>query len=249
MLQQWFKFTKHPQTVFHITHYKAGSQWVLAVLTEIAGHRIITPQVGASHVTGQPITPEMIYPCVYLPRHTFLASNPPKKRRMFIIIRDLRDTLVSQYFSVRNSHEIVNGTQQELREKLKQMELSEGMLHLMELRLHVSAEIQTSWINTDHLLVRYEDLNRNAYGCFKRIFSYCGIDVDKNALNAAVSAHSFSSHTGRKRGEEDVNSHHRKGIIGDWKNYFDRKLVEAFKERFGPVLIQTGYEKDMNWGI
>ena len=89
-------------TVFHITHYKSGSQWVLAVLNEVAKNRIVEPQVAANHVTQQPIIPGRIYPCVYLTKPKFLAANPPENRKVFIVLRDLRDTLVSLYFSVRN---------------------------------------------------------------------------------------------------------------------------------------------------
>lgn len=234
-------------TVFHITHYKSGSQWVLAVLNEVAKNRIVEPQVAANHVTQQPIIPGRIYPCVYLPKPKFLAANPPENRKVFIVIRDLRDTLVSLYFSVRNSHEMVNPAQQALRDALRTNNIAEGMILLMEKRLHVSAEIQKTWISSEHLLVRYEDLIRNERAGFKKIISYCDIQVRDAALNAVIDLHSFEKRAGRKPGEEDVNSHHRKGIVGDWQNYFDQKLTDEFKKRYGDVLIKTGYEKNLNW--
>jgi len=235
-------------TIFHITHYKSGSQWVLAVLNEVAKKRIVPPQVAANHVTGQPIIPGMIYPCVYLPKSKFLESRPPEKNKIFIVIRDLRDTLVSQYFSVRNSHQIVNPAQQELRDALKARAVADGMLLLMEKRLHVSAEIQKTWINSENLLVRYEDLIKDEHTFFKKIISYCGIVTGSDAaVDMAIDMHSFENCAGRKPGQEDVNSHHRKGIVGDWRNYFDQNLTREFKERFGEVLIETGYEKDLNW--
>jgi lipopolysaccharide transport system ATP-binding protein len=239
--------TESLPTVFHITHYKSGSQWVLAVLNEVAENRIIAPQVGATHVTDQPMVAGMIYPCVYLPQPAFTASNPPENKRIFIVIRDLRDTLVSLYFSVRNSHQIVNPAQQELRDALRAKKTNEGLLLLMDRRLHVSARIQTTWIDNENLIVRYEDLIRDEQAEFKKIISYCNIDMTDDALSAAVNRHSFENRAGRKRGEEDVNSHHRKGVSGDWQNYFDEKLIREFKKRYGNVLVQTGYEKDNNW--
>ena len=234
-------------TVFHITHYKSGSQWVLAVLNDVAKERIVQPRVAANHVTQQPVISGRIYPCVYLPRPVFLESSPPDYRKVFIVIRDLRDTLVSLYFSVRNSHPILNSAQQELRDALKSMDVVEGMILLMEKRLHVSAEIQKTWMISEDLLVRYEDAIKDEHAVFKRIISYCDIDISDAALNAAIDRHSFENRAGRKPGEEDVNSHHRKGISGDWQNYFDNKLTIQFKDRFGDVLIETGYEKDFDW--
>jgi len=43
---------------------------------------------------------------------------------------------------------------------------------------------------------------------------------------------------GRARGEEDVTSHYRKGIAGDWKNYFTAGHVRLFKKQYNDVLLK-----------
>jgi hypothetical protein len=40
---------------------------------------------------------------------------------------------------------------------------------------------------------------------------------------------------------------YRKGIVGDWRNYFTEDHRRVFKEVAGDVLIRLGYEKDMDW--
>lgn len=52
---------------------------------------------------------------------------------------------------------------------------------------------------------------------------------------------------GRTKGEENTNSHYRKGVHGDWKNHFNEEHIRIFKERYNDLLIQLGYEKDGNW--
>ncbi|MEZ4549815.1 MAG: hypothetical protein R2874_04870 [Desulfobacterales bacterium] len=66
-------------TVFHITHYKSGSQWVLAVLNEVAENRIIAPQVGAAHVTDQPMMAGMEFIPVSICRSPLLRHQPAGK--------------------------------------------------------------------------------------------------------------------------------------------------------------------------
>lgn len=41
----------------------------------------------------------------------------------------------------------------------------------------------------------------------------------------------------------------RTGLIGSWKRDFDETHVELFKKVAGHLLIQLGYESDMEWGL
>jgi hypothetical protein len=52
---------------------------------------------------------------------------------------------------------------------------------------------------------------------------------------------------GRKRGTEDPSSHYRKGVAGDWRNYFKGQHIDAFVEQFGDLLVRLGYEEDLRW--
>jgi hypothetical protein len=68
-------------------------------------------------------------------------------------------------------------------------------------------------------------------------------------LLGAVYAQRFEAQaSGRTQGEEDVMSHYRKGVAGDWVNYFGPEHIEAFKERFGDLVVRLGYESDNSWG-
>ena len=52
---------------------------------------------------------------------------------------------------------------------------------------------------------------------------------------------------GRKKGTEDTSSHYRKGVAGDWKNYFNAEHCTEFNSRFSGILQATGYESDDAW--
>jgi lipopolysaccharide transport system ATP-binding protein len=94
---------------------------------------------------------------------------------------------------------------------------------------------------------RYEQLIENDADLFWEIARHCEFRVTKDQVAEIVARNSFENIAGRNRGQEDVNSHFRKGVAGDWKNYFTPAVKERFKEEFGEVLIQTGYESDLNW--
>lgn len=53
--------------------------------------------------------------------------------------------------------------------------------------------------------------------------------------------------SGRERGEEDQQSHYRKGVAKDWKNHFKSRHLEYFSANYNNVLMKTGYESSPEW--
>ena len=77
----------------------------------------------------------------------------------FVMIRDLRDTLVSLYFSLKVSHPLdAEGKRQRERETLESLNSEDGLLHVIETQLAGVAELQRSWLRRNELFYRYEDL-------------------------------------------------------------------------------------------
>jgi hypothetical protein len=46
---------------------------------------------------------------------------------------------------------------------------------------------------------------------------------------------------------ENPAAKHRKGVVGDWRNYFDARLTRIFKEEAGAELVRLGYERNAEW--
>jgi hypothetical protein len=235
--------------IVHATHWKAGSQWVRAVLEGAQPQRAVPVKDDMSHVTADPIVRGGIYTPVYLPRWVVDESIPrdiPQAR--FAVIRDLRDTLISWYFSLKCSHSS-NEFIDRIRPVLAGLSEEEGLIHLIQLQagLQPMVDIQTSWLRGPDLVVRYEDMIADEQGQFQRIFEHCRIPVPPRRRREIVREHSFESKAGRRPGVEDPANHRRKGIAGDWQNHFTPGVKGAFKERFGRVLVETGYETGTDW--
>ena len=68
--------------------------------------------------------------------------------------------------------------------------------------------------------------------------------ITHKRLNAIVEKNNFKNLSGgRKKGEEDKKSHFRKGIAGDWKNYFDKDVLAMFNETYPNYVKRLGYQK------
>ncbi len=52
---------------------------------------------------------------------------------------------------------------------------------------------------------------------------------------------------GRAVGQEDAHHHFRKGVAGDWRQHFTPRIKKVFKDRFGDLLLQLGYEQSDDW--
>jgi hypothetical protein len=173
------------------------------------------------------------------------------------IIRDGRDVAVSWMYHVRNHGHEHGGILSA--EELERMENYADVGMFTEERLR---EIASSWrINVTQAMddgpklfgknyaeVRYEDLLERPEEGVGRLLSFLDANASKQSVQRCVEKASFERWTkGRTRGEEDPSSLLRKGITGDWKNVFNAGDKEIFKDEAGDLLVQLGYENNLDW--
>ena len=232
-------------TLIHVTHWKSGSQWIHEILRACFLDQIVPPTIENGQFLNEPIIAGGVYPTVYITKDEFSQAALPKKWHRFVVIRDLRDTLVSGYFSIKNSHPPV-GPIPQWRQELSSMSQEEGLLWVFENWLPASATIQASWVKANEPFIKYEDLLVNDVDILtKIIIDDAHYPISKVKLEQIITAHRFESMSGgRQRGEEDLNAHERKGIAGDWRNYFSPKLNKLFMEHYGNLLVKLQYERN-----
>ena len=77
---------------------------------------------------------------------------------------------------------------------------------------------------------------------FHYMFDSAGIDFSREIVRTVNSSTDFKSLSGgRQQGDEDINSHFRKGKAGDWKEHFTPKVSSAFFERYDWMGEKLGY--------
>ena len=103
-------------------------------------------------------------------------------------------------------------------------------------------------LGSDYTEVRYEDLLERPNEEVERLLGFLGVDTEKSLVEHCVSSASFEKLSkGRERGQEDPTSFYRKGVAGDWKNLFNERDRQVYKEEAGELLIRLGYERDLDW--
>lgn len=106
------------------------------------------------------------------------------------------------------------------------------------------------WINEPKALaVKFEDLvGARGGGCeetriktIQKIVNYLNIDLSLEQIQTSLNSEMINpkeSHTFRKGG---------KGQLGGWKTFFKPEHIIAFKQVAGELLIELGYEKNLDW--
>jgi hypothetical protein len=243
----FLKRDKFP-AVIHFTHAKAGSTWIDGILRALFGKRVLPRFWSTPDFTG---AAGKVYASVFMERDAALQSPDVQKGRRFFVLRDLRDTLISRYFSIRDSHKPdPAGKIEAARAELLGLSVEDGLSLVMDdAGMAKTAAIQRSWLGSSETVLRYEDLITNDVPLFTKLFTETlALPVTAADVEKAVVSQRFETVYGRKLGEEDTKSHGRKGTPGDWQNHFTRKLAEKFHGKFGELLIQPGYERDAYWG-
>lgn len=153
------------------------------------------------------------------------------------LVRDGRDVIMSKFFFE------------------KEFCVKNGILASFEMSFDEFAEKTSlewgayisAWMNTAAIACKYEDLLKDPVPVLDRLCVSLGINISRKMLENSV--RSYSKENFRKAFDKTFkyNTFVRKGIVGDWKNYFTERHKEIVKKNAGTELIMAGYEKNYTW--
>jgi Sulfotransferase family len=90
--------------------------------------------------------------------------------------------------------------------------------------------------------ITYEGLSAAPAETVAGVLRFLGAEAAPSTVRACVRAADFTQLTGgRRRGEEDVSSMFRSGVVGGWKRHFDAAALAAFMREAAPQLRQWCY--------
>jgi len=179
---------------------------------------------------------------------------------VLLVWRDGRDVLVSQYYhwlfrNDRDNARLVDICRRDLNfsdyEDVR-ANLPAFMEYVYERKRHPRmswADFVDRWVDCASCVhVRYEEMRSTPVEELCRIASRLGgKELDPGDAANIVDAHAFEKLSGRLAGEENTRSFMRKGMVGDWNNYFSKEARELFHGYAGAALVKLGYETDDAW--
>ncbi|MGF1491538.1 MAG: sulfotransferase domain-containing protein [Microcoleaceae cyanobacterium] len=252
---KWPMYRAYPYAnVYHCCTQKTASQWVKNVLKDPVVYRytglLAWPHeaVGLNRAKLPSALPRGTFGAhLYIDFSTFQKLKKPERYKAFFILRDPRDLVVSWYFSARYSHTLVTVIP-EMRAALRDMELKQGLIYVIDkIRSFGTFDAMRSWVTADTdtrrvTVFKYEKLAENSDAFLEELFNFLEIEMLSPDFEAVCQRFRYKSLTrGREQGKENINSHFRKGIAGDWQNYFDEEITACFEAATGDLLSVLGY--------
>ena len=247
--------------------HKSASVYVFKVLSELAGMKgfdFIDFSIAYRHYTKNP-NPNLDFDDFILLNKNanmlYLAgrgngaaatagfcksNNIPYKS--VNVVRDPRDMIISLYFSKKYSHNIHTPKMQAQRDFYMSMGLDEGITATIDQFEDTIALYLCNWQsyfdNPKVLFLNYEFMKSNSLMFFSTLMKFLEIDVSVYILGDALEKLNFTSLSGRKTGNEDTKHQYRKGIVGDWKNYFKDHHIKHFfsKPNCSKAFYGFGYD-------
>lgn len=224
---------------------RSGGTWLGQMISEISGFdfpRNRTPKLTRSVMHGH-----YLYP--------FGINN------IVIVWRDGRDAMVSLYYYSYFKNECDNGAMVDLMKRELPFKdyraVSDNLPTFIDrvlsrpLRPRFTWQsFVRSWLGRDTVHIHYEQLLRNTVEEIRRVTAELSLfDADGSTVAKAVDEYSFDRVTAGRSGSGPEGCFVRKGIAGDWKNYFNRAARETFARCAGDELIALGYERDFDWVV
>ncbi len=257
------RHVSHATNIYHCCTQKTASQWIRSIFSDVRVYKYsgLKPYhyqtmqrngYDERNLTERsfekPFPPRTIVSPLYIDYHNFAAIPKPDAYKAFFVMRDPRDILVSWYFSSKYSHSKM-GDIGLIRRKLHDLSQSDGLVymigHLKDFGLFAALE---TWLTAERRddkvrLLRFEELTgSHKEAVFGELFDFLDINMPERELTLLLEDYRFERLSGgRRKGREDRESHYRKGTPGDWQNYFDRKVSDAFRDTTGDLIERMGY--------
>jgi hypothetical protein len=229
-----------PDDVFVCGYPKSGNTWfqhmVVAVVygvdVELAPDTLMNELVPDVHYKSY--YRRFVNPCFFKSHHL----PQPSYRRLVYLLRDGRDAMVSYYH-----HLMATSGSVDFMEMVKSGNgLFPGKWHD-----HVDSYMKNPY-GAEMIIVRYEDLKRDALGELRRFCEFARLDRDDATLARAIAKTSFESmrNKEKKQGWETPGWPKdklfvRSGQVGGFRNEMPPDVLQAFLHDAEGTLTRQGY--------
>ncbi len=257
-----YLYRSRSNTIYHCCIQKSGSRWFKKIFSDKIiwqQNKLLLYDPSNNFITEdqailqklKKLPKNIIISPLYIRNPEFNKLHKPNNYKAFYITRDPRDLIISNFFSLKYSHDPYHPYILKMRKKLNSMSQDDGITDIISSFTGGTKKTLSGWFtqkSKNIKLIRFEDIfGAKQYNVFSDLLNHCNINISTADRKFLLEKYSFKNISGRQQGSEDIKHHYRKGIPGDWKNHFTNQHKDLFKKLSDNLLVICGYEKDNNW--
>ena len=256
------KFVVRDDDVFVTAYPKSGTTWMeqivhLTLNNGVQGDKVLSEAVpwveginryqGVEKLLNQQAKPRRFHS--HLPYH-LMPGVKLNLAKYIYVARNPKDNAISFYFHS-CSKLGYDGTWDEFFDLYIQGKVGYGSFFD-----HVLDWWQASQKSNNILFVKYEDMKQDLRQAVKTVADFLGVKLDEELWEAIAAQSSFESMAANPKANlgwvyqrPEFPKHMRKGIIGDWRNYFTTEQNQIFDEIYLKSMKDTDLQFDFGEGI
>lgn len=177
--------------------------------------------------------------CVYGPHRSFREIPEVEDYRILLILRDPRDVVVSNYYSVRYSHSVLSRKMLDMRKEARETSVDNWVIGSARRFSEIYNEYAKSLVNEKLpglVYWRYEDIVTSPHQFIASLERIFGVSI-----NRAESTGIAADLTPRQN--ENLSANKRSGKPGAYREKLKTTTVHALNDIFGSSLEVLGYSR------
>ena len=252
--------------IYVIGYPKSGNTWFTRMVSGVLNARVVTTKRAHSGDERTTFTDEWKIIKAHTENRNFAVNNISETDKVFYVVRDFRDVLVSGFFF---SHRKIRERSAKNGKSLRFFVVRLYFLYYLKKNIiswqgnpirrrikrslrrnNKSAEVG-NW--SEHVkwglslpncvLVKFEELLLDCFATMKKALDEAGLIYSEEKLHEVVSAESFHTkkRTFEKNNDIDNLQFMRKGVSGDWQKFLPKKYLRIIYARHGAMLEKMLY--------
>jgi len=170
-----------------------------------------------------------------------------EKYKIVLMVRDFRDLLVSEYYSIAYSHTApdIQGNKHEVfveqREEARKSAIDEYVVAESDRVYNTLQRYKTLLIDQypNVYVTKYEEMINDFRGWLDELLYNCELNIRHEVFEALSETNELI-----RPKDEDIYRHIRKGKSGEYKEKLKEETIELLNTKFSPMLLNFGYRLD-----
>ncbi len=170
---------------------------------------------------------------IYGPIRSPIKLKSLEKFKIILFVRDPRDILISDYFSKKYSHNIINKKFLNQKKEAKKLDLDTYVLKNAKIYLRIFNQYISLFTLSDFTLIKYNTMINNPKRFQSLLVEIFDLDQSKKEIK-----NFFKKELKQDFKKNNYSSHRKTGTINIYKKFLKQKTILKLNKIYKPILLK-----------